>query len=86
MRCVLVLLTLVVLGIGSMLWAGGGTGLGDRAVIGPCVCDLAIDVDPVDGLCDFCGGCIPVGDGPYGPQGPNGPNGPKDPKGPKGPR
>ena len=40
---------------------------------GPCTCEISVDIEPVDGFCDICGGCIPEPDGD-GPNGPNGPN------------
>ena len=39
---------------------------------GPCTCETSVDIDPVDGFCDICGGCIPDCDGPKGPSGPKG--------------
>jgi len=59
-RVAFVTVVLVMLaGVTTGLWAGQGPG--------PCRCDVRIDVDPEDGFCDACGGCIPVNDGPYGP-------------------
>ena len=47
--------------------AGNGKGPGDCAGVGPCDCGMTVDVDPADGYCDICGGCICDGDGPKGP-------------------
>lgn len=53
--------------------AGNGKGPGDGTGIGPCTCGQLLDADPVDGICDVCGGCIPKGDGPKGPKAPKAP-------------
>lgn len=66
---ILALTTVCTLGISSALLAGNGKGPngkgpGDGTGSGPCDCGAYLDVDPVDGLCDICEGCIPDGDGP----------------------
>ncbi|NQT37213.1 MAG: hypothetical protein HQ581_06975 [Planctomycetes bacterium] len=65
---ILALAAVCMLGISSVLLAGNGKGPGDGTGTGRCECGAYLDVDPVDGFCDICGGCIPDGDG-------NGPNG-----------
>jgi len=67
MRKLLLLLTVAILVAGlfaGFATAGRGKGPGNGTGIGRCVCDESIDIDPVDGICDICGGCIPIGDGP----------------------
>ena len=49
--------------------AGNGNGPGDGTGIGSCVCETSLDIEPADGICDICGGCIPEGDGPESPNG-----------------
>ncbi len=61
-----VLLAGVVLSTAS---AGNGKGPGDGSGLGPCTCEISEDINPEDGICDICGGCIPEGDGPNGPNG-----------------
>jgi hypothetical protein len=56
----LLLVVVMVLGAATPLLARQGPG--------PCVCDERVDIDPADGFCDVCGGCIPDGDGPFGPR------------------
>ena len=70
-----VLMAFVVGVVGATSFAGGGTGPGGGPGVGPCECEAPLDVEPADGYCDYCGGCIPdpVGDGPKGPKGPKGP-------------
>ena len=58
----LVLSVACVLAVSSALLAGNGRGPGDGTGTGPCICGAALDADPVDGLCDICGGCIPDDD------------------------
>jgi len=78
MRKNVLYVTAVVIAAGffvSLAMAGNGNGPGDGTGVGPCVCETSLDIDPADGICDICGGCIPEGDGPkrmYGPKGPNG--------------
>lgn len=60
---------LLALAFSGLALAGRGQGPGNGTGIGPCECGYLLDVDPVDGLCDICGGCIPQADGPHGPDG-----------------
>jgi len=72
MRKNVLYVTAVVIAAGffvSLAMAGNGNGPGDGTGVGPCVCETSLDIDPADGICDICGGCIPEGDGPKGPNG-----------------
>jgi hypothetical protein len=56
----------VVLGLvaGSGFAANGkGTKTQDRKQTKICICPISVDVKPMDGVCDLCGGCIPLRDG-----------------------
>jgi len=44
-------------------FAGNGKGTQDRKQTKICVCPIFMDVKPMDGVCDLCGGCIPLRDG-----------------------